>query len=131
MRILVVDDDTVTVSMLEALLQEEGHEVVTAFDGRDVLGCLQGNSLDLVITDIFMPEQDGLVTIARLREEFPQLRVVAISGGASALGKVDALRAAQLMGADAVLAKPLQAEQVLRVVNAVSSAEKGTSFSGS
>jgi CheY-like chemotaxis protein len=116
--------------MLEALLQEEGHEVVTAFDGRDVLGCLQGNSLDLVITDIFMPEQDGLVTIARLREEFPQLRVVAISGGASALGKVDALRAAQLMGADAVLAKPLQAEQVLRVVNAVSSADKGTSFSG-
>ncbi|MFV0422203.1 response regulator [Oleidesulfovibrio sp.] len=123
MKILVVDDDTVTVSMLEALLQDEGHEVVTAFDGRDVQKCLQGGALDLVITDIFMPEQDGLVTIARLREEHPSLRVIAISGGASSLGKVDALRAAQLMGADAVLAKPLQADQVLRVVETV--ANKG------
>lgn len=124
MKILVVDDDAVTVSMLEALLQEEGHEVVTVFDGRDVQKCLQGGGLDLVITDIFMPEQDGLVTIARLREEYPSLHVIAISGGASALGKVDALRAAQLMGAHAVLAKPLQADQVLRVVETVGSKDR-------
>ena len=74
------------------------------------------NLYDLIITDILMPKKEGLETLREIREEFPNIGIIAISGGGR-LGNMDFLFAAGLLGADSVLAKPFSNKQITDSVN--------------
>ena len=87
--------------------------------GREQAGPPAAQPADLVISDIFMPETDGIDTIVRLHEEFPDAKVVAITGGAYGFDKQQMLRTAALLGAVQTLLKPIQRSDLLDVVRDV------------
>jgi CheY-like chemotaxis protein len=107
--ILVVDDYDQIRSILCQILQHAGYEVFEAANGRQAIDKLRESTADLVITDLIMPEQGGLETIRSLRNERPDLKIIAMSGG-------QCLGVAKKMGADRTLRKPLHAETVLEAV---------------
>jgi len=108
----VVDDDSGVRSVLRAMLELAGYEVIVAENGRQALSLLDIAKVDLIITDLVMPEQEGIETIKILRRDYPDLPVVAMSG---AFGG-DYLKIAELLGAHFTLAKPLRLEVVLETV---------------
>jgi CheY-like chemotaxis protein len=109
-RILVVDDEQLFLFTVAQLLSAVGHEVVTARDGLKAARHWRAAAFDLVITDIFMPERDGIETILALRQEHPEIGIIAMSGrvdtSTSYLGLVARL------GACRTLTKPFTAEQL-------------------
>lgn len=113
--ILVIDDEASVRRLLRLLLERAGHRVVEARDGAEGVLLFRSAPTDLVITDLYMPGQDGIETIQQLREEYPDCRILAVSGGAS-LGADGPLEDAKLLGASDVLAKPFQAEDLLEAV---------------
>jgi len=113
--ILLIDDEIELRATVSRLLQRAGYEVVTAANGAEALATARFVRADLIITDILMPEKEGLETIAELRREFPELPVIAVSGG----GIVDPesyLTLAQKLGADRTLAKPFGFQELLSTV---------------
>lgn len=115
--ILIVDDDVAVSRTLSLILTKAGYRVSTASDGRKGFELLASGGFDLVLTDIIMPELDGIETIRRIRQDYPDLRVIAMSGGGQ-IDKADFLHMAQVLGADRVLEKPVRSTQLLEVVNA-------------
>lgn len=81
MKILIIDDDAQIRLMLRLMLSWAGYEVVEAANGREGLLLQQEHRADLVITDLIMPEQEGLETISILRARYPELKIIAVSGG--------------------------------------------------
>lgn len=116
-RILVVDDDPEIRSTLKKLLERSGHEIVIAADGRGAETALSQTSFDLMVTDIVMPDQDGLEVIRITRVAHPELPIIAISGGGR-LRTGNYLRLAKAMGAVAAIEKPFEFDDFLREVNA-------------
>jgi CheY-like chemotaxis protein len=114
-QILVIDDEEGVRRAMAKVLVRAGHDVLEASDGKVALSLLRGQTPDLVICDLFMPEMDGVEVLRELRRDYPDLRVVAISGGAYQ-GKVQLLDVAKGLGAAAVLKKPFDLEQLLSVV---------------
>lgn len=98
-HILIVDDEPRVRDMVRGVLQSGGHTVSEASDGLLVPHIVAQNPPDLVIMDLSMPMKDGVDTILALRHEYPDLKILAISGGTM-------LEAARRMGANAVLQKP-------------------------
>src|SRR4029077_5015190 len=84
------------------MVEGAGHEVLEASDGEAGMRLLAEHRPDLVITDLFMPGQDGIVTVRRIRREFPDVKVIVVSGGDST-GRLDLRRDAELLGAIAIL----------------------------
>lgn len=80
-RILIIDDEAPLRVMVRQMLEKADYMVEEANDGAAGLKCVLHNPIDLVITDIFMPDKDGLATILELRAQFPHLKIIAISGG--------------------------------------------------
>ncbi len=115
--VLVIDDDEAVRSSLEVLLEAYGYEVVLARDGRQGLAAFRANSPDVVLVDLMMPVMDGMETIARIRREWPDAHIIAMSGGAGG-GKWDALAAARELGADQAVEKPFEAEKLLALLRA-------------
>lgn len=115
-RILVVDDDPGIREVLSEALSYHGHEVTVAVDGAQGLRAASSSPPDLVVTDIVMPEKEGLETIMELRRRWPGLKIVAISGGGVA-GPHGYLLPAEKLGADRSLAKPFRIDELLRVVD--------------
>jgi len=111
-KVLVVDDDAQVLSFLSSLLEGEGYRVFQAADGKQALAKCREDLPDLVITDLVMPEQEGLETIHAMRRDWPQIRVIAMSG---ALGGAY-LELARKMGADAVMRKPFESGEILNEV---------------
>jgi CheY-like chemotaxis protein len=111
-RILVVDDDAGVRQVLRSMLVPAGYEVELAVNGRQAIEKLKAGPCALVITDLVMPEQEGIETIKVLRRDFPDVKIIAISG---AFGG-DYLRIAGFLGAHRTMAKPVRMETVLRVV---------------
>ena len=111
-RILVVEDEAGVRSFFCAALQQAGYTVTEAANGKRALEMLRAAPVDLVITDLVMPEVEGLEIIQILRKQFPALRVIAVSG---AFGG-QFLKPARLLGATAVLPKPVSAEVLLHTV---------------
>ncbi|MDP2998502.1 MAG: response regulator, partial [Bryobacterales bacterium] len=105
-RILVADDEAGVRGSLRATLEQGGYEVIEAEDGKQALRRAREGGVDLVITDLVMPEQEGIETIRALRKEIPDIGIIAISG------KLEGpyLKMATVLGADAALAKPLAVE---------------------
>jgi CheY-like chemotaxis protein len=114
-RILVVDDDAALREAVRAVLETEGFEVLEASQGRSAIRIVREQSIDLIICDIFMPDQDGLETLRELRREFRGIPVIAVSGGGSK-GGVDVLAMAKHLGAAHVIDKPLRRAVLLDAV---------------
>lgn len=81
-RILVIDDDVQMRQMLKQMLERQGYEVVEASDGKQGLALYRQTPTDLIITDIIMPEKEGVEMILELKRDFPDVKIIAISGGA-------------------------------------------------
>ena len=119
-RVLVVDDDELVRRTVKMALQRAKHEVIEAADGERALALLEksGGDVDLVVTDLIMPEIDGIGLILALRKKFPNIRAIAISGGAR-VNAEDFLRMSRSLGARMTLAKPFTPEQLLKAVDEV------------
>lgn len=115
-RILIIDDEAQIRKMLKQMIEMEGHEVAVAENGKEGIRILQQQQMDLVITDIFMPEKEGIETIMELKSENPSLKIIAISGGGSK-GHVDYLEIAKSLGANRTLSKPLTRKELVDTIN--------------
>lgn len=114
-RILLVDDELLLRETLKIALQAAGHTVTVAQNGAAALSLLAGESFDVIVTDILMPETDGLEMIMRVRKESGNVRIIAMSGGGRTRN-MDMLEFATSFGADAVLAKPFLPKQLISSV---------------
>jgi signal transduction histidine kinase/DNA-binding response OmpR family regulator len=111
-RVLVVDDEPGMRSWLTEILQNAGYQVFTANNGREARSRVEEHAVDLVITDLLMPEEEGIETIRTLRKSSAKVKIIAMTGANSP----DILAAARILGAQATLLKPLTAETVLECV---------------
>ncbi|MBF0368354.1 MAG: response regulator [Magnetococcales bacterium] len=118
-RILVIDDDVGVRELLRAFLDEAGHQVVEAPDGRQGVQLFRDEPADLVITDILMPEKDGVEVIMELKERYPEVRILAVSGGGRGLEAEVNLRVAKEFGAMHVLPKPFTQQELQEAVTAL------------
>ena len=115
-KIMVIDDDLPCNQMVCMILKHAGYEVRSACNGAEGLRMLENELPDLVITDLYMPEKDGLETIMELRQADQKIRIMAISGGALNINVADMLNTAETFGADAIMAKPFNVETFLHKV---------------
>ncbi len=115
-RILIIEDTEDIRKLMIRALRRVGHEVVAVSDGAQGLRAFREAPPEIVITDIFMPEQDGLETLRELRREGHSFRTIAVSGGGIA-GQMDVLKTARQMGADRVLAKPFRISELTSLVD--------------
>lgn len=116
--VLVVDDTPDVCEFVQAALQGAGYDVQIAYEGGQALAIQRRDPSAVLITDIFMPEQEGMETIAAFKAEFPGTRIIAMTAG-TGYGHHDFLAAAELIGADASLRKPFDADQLLQTVDTV------------
>jgi CheY-like chemotaxis protein len=116
--ILVIDDDEQVNLFVGTCLREAGYAVVTASNGREAMALVRSQPPELVITDILMPDQEGIETILQLRRDYPRISIIAITGEAGRTGDMY-LRHAGMLGADRVLRKPFPADALLREVGDV------------
>ncbi|WP_028583582.1 response regulator [Desulfogranum mediterraneum] len=114
-RILVVDDEEQIRTMLTQMLEQEGYEVHTAENGEDGMSQVGQHFFDLVITDMIMPVKDGLKFIMELVRDYPELKILAISGG-GAIKAERYLTMAGYLGDIATLEKPFKRESLLNLV---------------
>ena len=115
-KILVIEDDSVVRDYLVTILVRAGYTAVAARDGEEGVMLHQRAPADLVITDIIMPEKDGIETILDLQRTDPVPKVIAISGGGH-IAADDYLRSATLLGADLALCKPFTGDEILTAVD--------------
>jgi DNA-binding response OmpR family regulator len=114
-RVLLVDDNEDLRTTVQLLLQADGFDVAVAADGQAALAQHRARPADVVITDLFMPDKDGIETIVELRRLYPQVKIVAISGWTSMQGS-NYLQVAREIGAAATLQKPFDPAELSRVV---------------
>ena len=112
-RILVIDDGPDIRAVLGLMLRASGHEVVVAADGAEGLKRFRERPTDVVITDLFMPNQEGMETILEFRRDFPNVGIIAMSGET---GDGTALSAARSVGAAAILEKPFFPNDVMAAI---------------
>ena len=113
----MVDDNPDICEFMSAALKGAGYEVETAPEGAQALALLRSRAADLLITDIFMPGQEGFETITRCRAEFPQTKIIVMSAGTVPGMRHDFLATAGLLGGGATLRKPFTADQLLDTVH--------------
>lgn len=113
--ILIIDDDPQICDLLKQALEEEGYRVMTAGNGQEGINLHRAHSADLIVLDILMPEKEGLETILELRREFPQVNIIAMSGG-SERAKLNLLDLANRLGAQHTLHKPFQLKNFTSLV---------------
>ena len=116
-RILVVDDEEQICSLLTQMLEHEGFDVDTAENGEQGLSLVSKKAYDLVITDMIMPVKDGLKLIMELVRDYPDLRILAISGGGAIKAERYLTMAGYLGDEIATLEKPFTLEALLARVN--------------
>jgi DNA-binding response OmpR family regulator len=117
-RILLIEDEEGLRSMLRISLEKMGYAVVEASDGKAAMAIFKTEPVDLVLTDLMMPEKEGLETIRELRKGHPELKIIAMSGG----GRTDArdnLKMAKLFGATTVFSKPFSLAELSRAVTEI------------
>lgn len=117
-RILLVDDEEIVLRLFETVLELDHHDVTTASDGNGALAAVTNGAFDLVITDLVMPDKEGIETIVELRKLRPDLPIIAMSGGGRG-NAADYLDMAAKLGARKTLAKPFSTQALLDAVNDV------------
>ncbi len=113
--VLVVDDDAIVRQTISMLLEDNGFRIVTAVDGVDGLTKFHHRHPDVVLTDIIMPDKEGIALIMELRREHPDAKIIAMSGGGR-IGNSDYVRIATRLGADIGLQKPFDEERLISTV---------------
>jgi YesN/AraC family two-component response regulator len=114
-RILIIDDEAMILNLIKKILEREEYEIITASNGKDGIKIHRKNPADLIITDLIMPDKEGIETIMELRRDFQNVKIIAISGG----GKVNPetyLQMAKTLGAIKTLAKPFDRKDLLKTV---------------
>ncbi len=114
-RILIIDDDEQIRKLTAAVLERAGFETASASEGAEALRAHRAQPADVVLCDLYMPGKDGIETIRELRQQFPEVKIVAMSGGGSLSGS-SALRFARNLGARELLAKPFSPEDLLLAI---------------
>jgi len=114
--ILLVDDEDLLREGLREILEASDYQVIEARDGEEGLSQFAVSSVDLVITDVVMPNLDGVDFVSRLRETFPDVPILTISGGSRVVSARFGLDSALLSGANASLTKPFSAKQLIEKV---------------
>lgn len=118
-RILIVEDTPLMRESLVDVLTASGHEVTTADNGLQAVEMIAGGAaFDIIITDIIMPEMDGIQAIMEIQTMQPLARIIAISGGSARMEKGQGLDTARRLGAVAVLEKPFEVDTLLSAVDA-------------
>lgn len=117
-RILIIDDDALMRLALAKILLSAGYDVEQAGDGDEGLRLQRSQSFDLIITDLIMPDKEGIQIIRELRKEDSTIRIIAMSAGGRG-GATDYLKWARLMGAKQCLSKPIKREDLLGAVTSV------------
>lgn len=117
-RILLVDDDEAFRTMLHKMLERAGYEVEDAPNGKAALALFRQHPSNLIITDLVMPDKEGLETILELRNLYPNANIIAISGGGRMNPKVN-LDMARKFGARLTLAKPFSQKEILDGIRTV------------
>ena len=116
MRILIIDDDEQIRVLLQKMMEWAGYDVRVAENGKIAMQMLSELPVDLVITDLIMPEQEGLETISWLKKEHAGVKIIAISGGGR-IGPEAYLPAAWELGADKVFTKPFDVQEIVTSVH--------------
>jgi DNA-binding response OmpR family regulator len=114
--VLVIDDEPLVRKTVRRMLERSGHLVVEACDGREGERIFAAQPIDLVITDVLMPEQEGIETIRNLRRTDPSVRILAMSGGGRTKNQ-EFLELARKLGATATIAKPFDLAELTRTVD--------------
>ncbi len=114
-NILVIDDDDQVRRLLGAILRRKGYAVAEADDGYAGIKHCRGNQVDLVITDILMPEHDGIELLLQIKKTVPHIKVVVISGAVES-AEFNYLDVARRLGADRTVRKPFEPAEVLGAV---------------
>ncbi len=117
-RIIVIEDDPLMREMIMRTLERAGYDVLGASHGNEALKIQKENPVDLILTDIIMPEKNGLETITEFRRLFPAVKVIAISGGGK-IGADEYLHIAKALGAQKTLRKPFNSKALLEAVREV------------
>lgn len=117
-RILIIEDDTLSREWLESLLSRNGYLVDSATNGKEGVQLFRANPAELVITDIVMPEKDGIETITDLKRTYPGVKIIAISGGERRPEGISRnyLHSAKLLGANRALQKPISNDELLTAI---------------
>jgi CheY-like chemotaxis protein len=122
-RILLIDDDDDIRGMVKEMLTRAGYEIVEAHNGHEGVQAFKEAPTQLVITDIFMPEKEGLETIQELKKVNPFVKIVAMSGGISVMDSAATLKLAKGLGADRTVPKPISRPDLLAAVSDLLAAE--------
>ena len=115
-KILLIDDDLQILKVLSSYLEKSGHEITTATDGDEGIKYLKSRQYDLLITDIYMPEQDGIGVLMWLRSQPTRPKIIAISGGSASIDQGYLLEMSKALSADKVLPKPVDFETLARTI---------------
>ncbi len=115
-HVLIVEDDAMLRRYLEDALQECGYATHAACNGREAMQWLHSHHVDIVLTDVLMPEQDGVRLVAELKRQQADLPVVAMSGRGRADLSVDSLSLVRAMGVEATLEKPFSLAELERTL---------------
>ena len=118
-KILIVDDDVPILEYMRQVMVSEGYDVMVAATGKEAISCLEKNYYDLLITDIRIPDIDGLQIIDAAVVKNVDITILAISGYSQDFKGHDLLDEAMDLGADAVLGKPFSADEMIRTVKAL------------
>ena len=113
--VLIVDDDIAALALARGFLSAAGYAVAEALNGRRAVQRVMADPPDVLITEILLPERDGIDLIAVVKREHPDIRIIAVTER-RLLGGLDLIGLAGKLGADAMLAKPLEAERLLATV---------------
>jgi DNA-binding NtrC family response regulator len=115
MHVLLIDDEPMVRKIVRKMLERQGHTIVEAENGRIGLAELRKNPFDLVVTDIVMPEVEGLEVLMNVRQDYPSLPVVVMSGTGHALA-LRSLDLASKLGATAILEKPFASDALAQAI---------------
>jgi YesN/AraC family two-component response regulator len=118
-RILIIDDDALVRQVLKDWLEPRGHEVIEAENGNVGLALFRENPAELVITDIVMPDKEGIETIRELRRDFPDAKIIAVSGGGQLMPGSTCLTLAEGLGVQRTLAKPVNLMELSKTISEI------------
>ncbi len=122
-RVLILDDEEAMREVIRMVLEEDGHEVAEASNGVQGLEMFRERPSDVVVTDLIMPQKDGIETIRDLRREFPSVKIVALSGRGGIQINANLARAKQV-GADMTILKPCEPAEIRDAVRSLMEPDK-------
>jgi YesN/AraC family two-component response regulator len=116
-RILIIDDDALVRQVFRDWLESRGHEVIEAENGNVGLMLYKQHPAEIVITDIVMPDKEGIETIRELRRDFPDAKIIAVSGGGQLMPGSTCLTLAEGLGVQRTLLKPVNCLQLADTIS--------------